>query len=77
MGFNVRHYPEDVQLLEDKLAREGSHYFYNMYIKRVDCWMGSDKSKASERFIENFMKQYNETDTEFHQISGQTEQESE
>ena len=33
--------------------------------------------QTSPKFIENFMKQYNETDTEFHQISGQTEQESE
>ena len=77
MGFNIRHYPENVQYLKDKLAREGSHEFYSMYIKRVDCWMGSDKTKASEQFIEKFMKQYNETDTEFHQISEQTEQESE
>ena len=40
MGFNVRHYPEDVTILQDKLAKEGSRYFYNMYLKRVDCWMG-------------------------------------
>lgn len=66
MGFNVRHYPEDVKILEDKLKNEGSHYFYNMYIKRVDCWMGSEKGKESERFIEKFMNKYNESDEEFH-----------
>lgn len=68
MGFNIRHYPEDVTVLENKLKNEGSHYFYNMYIKRVDCWMGSEKGKQSERFIEKFMKKYNESDTEFHTI---------
>lgn len=68
MGFNKRYYPEDVTLLENKLENEGSHYFYNMYIKRVDCWMGSEKGKQSERFIEKFMKKYNESDTEFHTI---------
>ena len=68
MGFNVRHYPEDVTLLENKLKNEGSHYFYNMYIKRVDCWMGSEKAKKSERFIEKFMEKYNESDKEFNTI---------
>ena len=73
MGFNIRYYPENVQYLKDKLAREGSHEFYNMYIKRVDCWIGNDKTKESELFIENFMKKYNETDIEFHNLSEQTE----
>jgi hypothetical protein len=69
MGFNIRHYPEDVKILENKLKEEGSHYFYNMYIKRVECWMGSEKAKASERFIEKFMQKYNEsTDVEFYSI---------
>lgn len=77
MGFNIRHYPEDVTVLEKKLQLEGSHYFYNMYIKRVECWMGSDKSKQSEAFIENFMKKYNETNIEFHNLSEQTEATSE
>lgn len=77
MGFTVRHYPEDVQILKDKLAREGSHFFYNMYIKRVECWMGNDKSKESEVFIDNFMKKYNETNIEFHKLSEQTEATSE
>lgn len=73
MGFNIRHYPENVKFLEDMLSREGSHYVYNMYIKRVDSWIGNDKTKESEAFIENFMKQYNETDTEFHQLSDKTQ----
>lgn len=68
MGFNIRHYPEDVTILENKLKREGSHYFYNMYIKRVDCWMGSDKAKESERFIEKFMEKYNESNEEFNSL---------
>jgi hypothetical protein len=68
MGFNIRHYPEDVKILEDKLKNEGSHYFYNMYLKRVDCWMGSEKAKESEKFIEKFMKKYNESDKEFNTI---------
>lgn len=69
MGFNVRHYPEDVTILQDKLAKEGSRYFYNMYLKRVDCWMGSDMTMESERFIDKFMEKYNETNIEFHSIS--------
>lgn len=69
MGFNVRHYPEDVTILKDKLANQGSHYFYNMYIKRVDSWMGSDNTLESEQFIDKFMEKYNETDIEFHSIS--------
>jgi hypothetical protein len=77
MGFTIRHYPEDVSILEDKLQREGSHYFYNMYIKRVECWVGSDNSKQSELFIENFMKKYNETNIEFHNLSDKTETRSE
>jgi hypothetical protein len=28
--------------------------------------MGSEKGKESERFIEKFMKKYNESDEEFH-----------
>ena len=68
MGFNIRHYPENVKILEDRLQKEGSHYFYNMYIKRVDCWMGSEKGKESERFIEKFMVKYNESEKEFNSI---------
>ena len=54
MGFTIRHHPEDVQILKDKLAREGSHFFYNMYIKRVECWMGSDKFYSKYLLKPNF-----------------------
>lgn len=73
MGFNIRHYPEDVKVLEDKLKNNGSHYLYNMYIKRVECWIGNDKTKDSELFIDNFMKKYNETNLEFHSLSEETQ----
>lgn len=76
MSFHTRHYPEDVTILEKKLLAEGSHYFYNMYVKRVDCWAGNSKTKDSEKFIEEFLKKYKEGQPEFRTLDWNTNSET-
>lgn len=67
MGFNVRYLPDDPSVLDEKLKREGSKYFYEMYYKRVECWHAFNPD--SMKWIEKFAKKYYESeDTEFFSI---------
>jgi nitrogen regulatory protein PII-like uncharacterized protein len=71
MSFHVRYFPENVKRLEDKLAKEGSHNFYQFYIKDVDSWAGTDKTKDSEKFIKAFVDKYMKESNEFYEVDWQ------
>jgi len=74
MGFNKWHVPDDPQELRDRVKEIGSNEFYRIYIKKTDSFIGSSKTM---RYLEQFAKQYHETDQEFHYVSEELENLSE
>lgn len=69
MGFNSR-ILSNVNDLSIALKERGSNYFYETHVKQADSFRGP---ASSIEFIEKFIKTYNETDQEFHQLHEQIE----
>jgi hypothetical protein len=70
MGFNNWYIPDNPQVLRDLLKEKGSKEFYRVYIQKTDSFTGSSESM---RYLEQFAKQYHETDQEFHYVSEELE----
>ena len=70
MGFNKWYIPDNPQVLRDLLKEKGSKEFYRVYIQKTDSFIGRSESM---RYLEQFAKQYHETDQEFHYVSEELE----